>query len=78
MPLKSTSAFPWNLIEIVSLVKEWKRGVGAENANFNEFKSNKLLQSYTYWKVDIFYCRIMQIVKHSDQFENSVYVIVGN
>ena len=25
MPLKSTSAFPWNLIEIVPCVKAWKK-----------------------------------------------------
>ena len=80
MPLKSTSAIPWNLIEIVSCVKAWKRGVGAENANFNEFKSDKLLRSYPlgYWKVDTFSYRTMQIAKNSDQFENWVLVIVGN
>ena len=78
MPLKSTSAFPWNLIEIVSYVKAWKRVRGAENANFNEFKSDKLLRRYAYWKVDTFSYQTMQIAKHSDQFENSVFVIVGN
>ena len=64
-------------MEIVYCVKAWKRGVGAENANLNEFKRDKLLRSYAYWKVDIFSYRTMQTAKNSDQFENSVFVIVG-
>ena len=75
MPLKNTSAFPWNLIEIVSCVKAWKRGVGAENATLNEFKKKQIA---AYWKVDIFSYRPMQMAKTSDQFENPVLVIVGN
>ena len=78
MPLKNTFAFSWILIQIISCVKAWKRGVGAENANFNEFKSKKLLWSYAYWKVDIISYRPMQIAKNSDQVENSDFVIVGN
>ena len=78
MPLKNTSAFPWNLIEIVSSVKVWKRGVGLENANFNKFKSEKLLRSCAYWKVNIFSSWPIQIAKHSDQSENSVFVNMGN
>ena len=67
------------------------REVGAENANFHEFKSDKLLQSYPYWKVDIVYYwtiqiakfrpvywRTIQIAKHSDQLESLIFVIVGN
>ena len=65
-------------MEIVFCVKAWKRGVGAENANFDEFKSERLLRSYTYWKVDIFSYWPIQIGKHLDQFENSVFVIMGN
>ena len=73
------SAFmPLKNICIVSCVKAWKRGVGAENANFNEFKIDKLLWSYAYWKVYIFSYRPMQIAKNSDQFENLVFLIVGN
>ena len=63
---------------MVSCVKARKRGVGAENANFDEFKSKTLLRSYAYWKVDIFSYWLIQIAKHSDQFENSVFVIMGN
>ena len=44
MPLKITTASTWNLIETIC-VKKLKREVGAENANFNEFKSDKLLWS---------------------------------
>ena len=76
MPLKSTSAFPWNLIEIVSCVKEWKR-CEKEGLVWN-LKRDKLLRSYAYWKVDIFSYRTMPIAKISDQFENSVFVIVDN
>ena len=52
--------------------------MGAKNANFNEFKSDKLVRSYPYWKVDTFSYRTMQIAKNSDQIENWVFVIVGN
>ena len=52
--------------------------MGTENANFKEFKSDKLLRSYAYWKVDVFSYRLIQIAKTSDQFENSVFVSVGN
>ena len=41
----------WNLIETVLCVKTWKWGMGAENANFNEFKSNKLLWSSSSWYI---------------------------
>ena len=63
---------------MVSCVKAWKKGVGKKNTNFNKFKSDKLLQSSAYWKVDIFSYWPMQIAKDSDQSENSVFVIVGN
>ena len=52
--------------------------MGEENANFKEFKSETLLRSYAYWKVDIFYYRPMQTAKNSDQLEKSVFVIVDN
>ena len=74
MPLNN----PWNLIEIVSFCEGVKKRVGVENANFNEFKSDKLLRSYAYWKVDIFSYRPMQTAKNSDQFENLVFVILGD
>ena len=40
MPLKSTAALTWNLIETVLCEKTWKGGMGVENSNFNDFKND--------------------------------------
>ena len=78
MPLKYTFAFLEIWSKLYPVWKLEKEGWVRKTQILTNLKSDKLLRSYAYWKVDIFSYRPMQIAKNSDQFENSAFVIVGN